>query len=127
MLFGLTNTPATCQALINNIIRAHLDQTAIIYLDNILVYLNMQQEHTKHVKDVLQCLQEAELKLNLKKCEFNKLEVEFLRYIIGIEGIKIDPEKIKVIQHWPTLTSVKKVQAFLQTLPSTTTFKDHHF
>ena len=98
MPFGLTNTPATCQALINNIIRAHLDQTAITYLDNILVYLNTQQEHTKHVKDVLRCLQQAGLKLNLKKCEFNKLEVEFLGYIIGIKGIKIDPEKIKVIQ-----------------------------
>ena len=97
MLFGLTNTPATCQVLINNIIRAHLDQTAITYLDNILVYSNTQQEYTKHVKDVLQCLQKAELKLNLKKYKFNKLEVEFLRYIIGIEGIKIDPEKIKVI------------------------------
>ena len=98
MLFRLTNTPATCQALINNIIRAHLDQTSITYLDNILVYSNTQQEHTKHVKDVLQYLQEAELKLNPKKCKFNKLEVKFLRYIIGIEGIKIDPEKIKVIQ-----------------------------
>ena len=53
ILFRLTNTPATCQALINNVIRAHLDQTAITYLDNILVYLNTQQEHTKHVKDVL--------------------------------------------------------------------------
>ena len=95
---GLTNTLATCQALINNIIRAHLDQTAITYLENILVYSNTQQEYTKHVKDVLQCLQEAELKLNLKKCEFNKLEVEFLGYIIGIEGIKINSEKIKVIQ-----------------------------
>ena len=41
MLFRLTNTPATCQALINNIIRAHLNQTAITYLDNILVYLNI--------------------------------------------------------------------------------------
>ena len=98
MLFRLTNTPATCQALINNIIRAHLDQTAITYLDNILVYLNTQQEHTKHVKDVLQYLQKAGLKLNLKKCKFNKLEVEFLRYIIGIQGIKINSEKIKVIQ-----------------------------
>ena len=92
------NAPATCQALINNVIRAHLDQTAIAYLDNILVYSNMQQEHTKHVKDVLQYLQEVELKLNLKKYKFNKPEVEFLRYIIGIEGIKINPEKIKVIQ-----------------------------
>ena len=113
MLFRLMNTPATCQALINNIIRAHLDQTAITYLDNILVYSNTQQEHTKHVKDVLRCLQQAGLKLNPKKCEFNKPEVEFLRYVIGIEGIKIDPEKIKVIQQWPTLMSVKKVQAFL--------------
>ena len=113
MLFRLTNTPATCQALINNIIRAHLDQTAITYLDDILVYSNTQQEHTKHVKDVLQCLQQAGLKLNLKKCEFNKLEVKFLGYIIGIKGIKIDSEKIKAIQQWPTLTSVKKVQAFL--------------
>ena len=65
------------------------------------------------MKDVLQCLQQAELKLNPKKCESNKLEVEFLGYVIGIEGIKIDPEKIKVIQQWPTLMSVKEVQAFL--------------
>ena len=97
MPFRLTNTPATCQALINNIIRAHLDQTAITYLDNILVYSNMQQEHTKHVKDVLQYLQETGLKLNLKKYKFNKVEVEFLRYIIGIKEIKIDSEKVKVI------------------------------
>ena len=83
-------------------------------MDNILVYSNMQQEHTKHVKDVLQCLQQAELKLNLKKYKFNKLEVEFLRYVIGIKEIKIDPEKIKVIQQWPTPTSVKEVQAFLE-------------
>ena len=65
------------------------------------------------MKDVLQCLQKAGLKLNPKKCEFNKLEVEFLGYIIGVEGIKINPEKIKAIQQWPTLTSVKEVQAFL--------------
>ena len=50
------------------------------------------------MKDVLRYLQKAWLKLNLKKCEFNKLEVEFLRYIIEIKEIKIDPEKVKVIQ-----------------------------
>ena len=99
--------------MINNVIRAHLDQTAIAYLDNILVYSKTQQEHTKHVKDILRYLQKAGLKLNLKKCEFNKLEVEFLGYIIGIKEIKIDSEKVKVIQQWPTLTSVKKVQVFL--------------
>ena len=65
------------------------------------------------MKDVLRCLQQAGLKLNPKKCEFNKLEVEFLGYVIEIKEIKIDPEKIKVIQQWPTLMSVKEVQAFL--------------
>ena len=50
------------------------------------------------MKDVLRCLQKAGLKLNPKKYKFNKPEVEFLRYIIEIEGIKIDSEKIKVIQ-----------------------------
>ena len=111
--FGLTNALATCQALVNNVIRAHLDLTAIAYLDDILVYLNTQREHTTHVKDVLRCLRQAGLKLKPEKCEFNKLEVEFLRYIIGINGIKMDPNKITAIRDWPQPTTVKEVQAFL--------------
>ena len=54
--FRTHNALATCQALVNNVIRAHLDLTAIAYLDDILVYLNTQREHTTHVKDVLRCL-----------------------------------------------------------------------
>ena len=50
------------------------------------------------MKNVLQYLQEAELKLNLKKYKFNKPEVKFLRYIIEVKKIKINSEKIKVIQ-----------------------------
>ena len=113
MPFGLTDAPATCQALVNNIIRAHLDLTAIAYLDDILVYLNTQREHTTHIKDVLRCLRQAGLKLKPEKCEFNKPEVEFLRYIIGINGIRMDPNKITAIRDWPQPTTVKEVQAFL--------------
>ena len=97
MPFRLTNAPATCQALVNNVIRAHLDLTAIAYLDDILIYLNTQREHTTHVKDVLRCLRQAGLKLKPEKCEFSKPEVEFLGYIIGINGIKMDPSKITAI------------------------------
>ena len=113
MPFGLTNALATCQALVNNVIRAHLDLTAIAYLDDILVYSNTQREHTTHVKDVLRCLRQAGLKLKPEKCEFNKPEVEFLGYIIGINGIKMDPSKITAIRDWPQPTTVKEVQAFL--------------
>ena len=113
MPFGLTNVLAMCQALVNNVIRAHLNLTAIAYLDDILVYSNTQWEHTTHVKDVLRYLRQARLKLKAEKCEFNKSEVEFLRYIIGINGIKMDPNKITAIWDWPQPTIVKEVQAFL--------------
>ena len=49
MLFGLTNAPATCQALINNVLRAHLDKTVVAYLNNILVYLENKAEHVYYV------------------------------------------------------------------------------
>ena len=113
MPFRLTNALATCQALVNNVIRAHLNLTAIAYLDDILVYSDMQREYTTHVKDVLRCLGQAGLKLKPEKCEFNKPEVEFLRYIIGLNGIKMDPSKITAIRDWPQPTTVKEVQAFL--------------
>ncbi len=56
MPFSLTNALVTCQALVNNVIRAHLDLTAIAYLDNILIYSETLREHIPHVQDVLTCL-----------------------------------------------------------------------
>ena len=79
----------------------------------LFIYSNTQWEHTTHVKDVLRCLRQAGLKLKPEKCEFNKPEVEFLGYIIGINGIKMDPNKITAIRDWPQPTTVKEVQAFL--------------
>ena len=49
MLFELINASAICQALINNVIQAHLNQTAVVYLNNILIYLKMKEEHVQHV------------------------------------------------------------------------------
>ena len=87
MPFGLTNAPATCQALINNVLRAHLDRTVVAYLDNILVYLEDEAEHVHHVREVLECLCKAGLLLKLEKCEFHKTKVDFLGYDISTEGV----------------------------------------
>jgi hypothetical protein len=114
MPFGLTNAPATCQALINNTIRAHLDRTAIAYLDDILIYSNTQSKHATHVKEVLRCLQKTGLLLKPEKCLFNKTEVDFLGYIVGIYGIWMDPSKTQAIRDWPKLTTVKELQGFLE-------------
>jgi len=112
MPFGLTNAPATCQALVNNVLRAHLDIFVIAYLDDILVYSEDLKEHRQHVKTVLNLLGQADLKLKPEKCEFHKQEVEFLGFIIGTHGVKMSPEKIKVIQEWPQPTTVKGIQEF---------------
>ena len=69
MLFRLTNAPATCQELINNVLRVHLDKTVVVYLNNILVFLKMLEKHILHVTKVLKYLDKANLRLKPKKCK----------------------------------------------------------
>jgi len=90
MLFGLTNAPTTFMRLINNTLRECLDIFVVVYLDNILVYLENKEEHIKHVKRILTLLKEANLLVKLKKCSFHIDKVDFLRYVITIEGISIN-------------------------------------
>ena len=113
MPFGLTNAPATCQALINNVIRAHLDRTAIAYLDDILIYSENEKDHERHVKEVLECLRAAGLLLKPEKCEFHKDRVTFLGCVVTTNGIEMDPDKIESIREWPRPTNVKELQALL--------------
>ena len=99
MPFGLTNAPASCQALVNNILRPWLDRTVVAYLDDILVYTAAMdlETHVREVRQVLQALQEYNMQANPQKCEFHKKEVEFLGFIISTRGIRIDPTKIESI------------------------------
>jgi hypothetical protein len=69
MLFRLTNALATCQALVNNVLRAHLDITVVAYLNNILVYSKTLEEHVTYIREVLACLGAANLQLKLEKCK----------------------------------------------------------
>ena len=113
MLFRLTNVLATYQALINNVLRAHLDLIVIAYLNNILIYLEDEKEHVQHVQDVLKYLSRANLLLKPKKYQFYKKQVEFLRYIVGVDGIQISLGKIAVICEQLRPQIVKEIQSFL--------------
>ena len=66
-------------------------------MDDILIYSLSQEEHTKHVKMILQWLREANLQVDINKSEFNVTKTKFLGLIISTKGIEIDPKKIKVI------------------------------
>jgi len=113
MPMGLTNAPASFQALINNTLRPYLDDFCVAYLDDILIYSKSQEDHDKHIKLVLNQLQKHHLHIDLEKSEFDKEEIEFLGHIIRIHGIRMDPKKVKAILQWPTPQNLKELQAFL--------------
>ena len=112
MPFGLTNTPATFQRFITDVLREYMDVTCIIYLDDILIFSENEEEHTKHVKQVLAKLQEAKLYAKLSKYQFSVKKTEFLGYIIEPGGITTDPRKVQAIVEWDTPRNIKDVQSF---------------
>ncbi|TMD69294.1 MAG: DDE-type integrase/transposase/recombinase [Chloroflexi bacterium] len=113
MPFGLTNAPASFQSLINNALREYLDKICVVYLDDILIYSKTKKEHKRHVKLILQALKRWNLKIDLDKSQFHKEEVEFLGHIIGVNGIRIDPRKVKAILEWPQPKTLSELQQFL--------------
>jgi hypothetical protein len=83
MLFRLTNSPATFQALMNTIFADLIRAGRVaVYLDNILVYSPTLHNHQKTTHEVLQRLHDHDLYLQPKKCEFDRKEVEYLGLII---------------------------------------------
>jgi hypothetical protein len=113
MPFGLTGAPATFQRFMNDNLKDYLDIFCTAYLDDILIYSKTRKEHVQHVCLVLDRLKEAGLYANLRKCEFFVSEVKFLGLIVGSEGIRMDPEKIKTITEWKSPTCLTDVQAFV--------------
>ncbi|GJP49851.1 hypothetical protein CLOM_g9009 [Closterium sp. NIES-68] len=113
MPFGLTNAPSTFQLTMNGVFRDLLDKCVIVYLDGILIYSKTQEQHLKDLEQVFQRLQEHRLITKGSKCEFLKSELEFLGHVVGADGIKIDPKKIKTIRDWKPPTNLQELQSFL--------------
>ena len=79
-------------------LREYLDRFIIAYLDDILIYtIGTLEQHIAYVSKVLEKLYKRNLRLIVKKCRFYKKEVTFLRFIIRTKGVKINPEKIRLI------------------------------
>ena len=114
MSFELINASITCQEIINDALREHLNVFVIAYFDDILIYSKTLIEHVRHVRAILQCLGQRQLLLKFEKCEFHKFEVEFFEFVIEIQGVRMDPTKVKAIKDWSQSINVKKVQVFLR-------------
>ena len=113
ILFGLINAPVTCQTLINNTLAEYLDIYVVIYLDNILIYSENLKDYQRHVENVLERFLAKQLRYRSEKYEFHKKEVDFLGFVVRIDRIKIDLEKIQRILDWPEPKNLKNLQRFL--------------
>ena len=111
--FGLCNAPATFMRLMNDIFRDELDRCVLVYLDDILVFSPTVEQHLRDIKTILEKLRLHRLYAKLTKCEFLKEEILFLGHLISAKGLRMDPDKVKVILDWPDLTSAEEVLSFL--------------
>ena len=114
MPFGLTNAPATFQAYINEALKGLLDVTCVPYMDDICIYSDSVEEHAEHVREVLTRLRKAGLYVKLSKCEFDKQEIAFLGYVIGVHGVRMDDAKVKAITDWPVPQNFRDIQVFIR-------------
>ena len=114
MFFGLTNSPATFQAMMNEIFSDLIAKNkVVIYLDDILIFSSTLQEHRQIVRQVLQILRENKLYLKPEKCEFEQSLIEFLGMIVEDGCVCMDPAKVQAIHAWPTPMKKKDLQSFL--------------
>src|SRR5436305_13666282 len=113
MPFGLTNAPVTFQALVQDVLHPLLDRCVVMYIDNILIYSQNEQDHTQHLQQVLDLLRQYQLYGKISKCDFFKEAMEYLRHMISADGITTDPKKVEAIKNWSPPKNLKEVQSFL--------------
>jgi hypothetical protein len=113
MSFGLTNALAFFMNLMNSVFMDYLDKFVVVFIDDILIYSQSEEEHVDHLKMVLQRLQEHQLYAKLSKCEFWIDEVLFLGHIINKDGLAVDPKKVADILNWKAPTDARGIKSFI--------------
>ena len=98
MFFELTNSPATFQAMMNELLRDLINTgKVVVFIDNVIVRTDNEEGHDELVAEIVRRLEENNLYMKLEKCKWKVREVGFLGVVIGPEEIKMKEEKVKGI------------------------------
>ena len=112
MPFGLCNAHATFERLMWRVLGGMLWQSCLVYQDDVLVHAKTFPQAIANLDQVFGRLRQAGLKLNLSKCTLFAKVATYLSHMIGHEGVKMDPDKIKAVEEWPVPHNIKVVQGF---------------
>jgi hypothetical protein len=110
---GLRNAPSIHQQRVIAALCPFLGKFCHVYLDDIAVWSNSVDEHTKHLRMILQALWNASLYFNPKKCDFYLLELDFLGHHISMWGIEANMSKVDRVLKWPIPQNTMEVHSFL--------------
>ena len=114
MFFELTNSSATFQTIMNEILQDLINIGKVAsFIDNVIVETKEEKRYDEVVEEVVKRLAENNLYVKLKKCKQKVKKVRFLGVVIGLERIKIEKKKVKGVLDWPTPKGVKDIQKFL--------------
>ncbi|XP_073124977.1 uncharacterized mitochondrial protein AtMg00860-like [Henckelia pumila] len=99
--------------LMNKVFSDFLNKFVVVFIDDILVYYRIVEEHVFHLRTVLQILRERQLYAKLSKCEFRIDRLVFLGHVISRDGVFVDPSKTEAILNWSCPTTVSEIRSFL--------------
>ncbi|XP_043721172.1 uncharacterized mitochondrial protein AtMg00860-like [Telopea speciosissima] len=97
----------------NRVFQDVLDKFVIVFIDDILIYSKNTEEHSQHLRMVLQRLGEKKFYAKFSKCEFWLPQVAFLGHIVSKKGIEVDPGKVKAVLEWEPPKNVGEIWSFL--------------
>lgn len=111
--FGLSNSPATYQRVMEDCLGSYNMQICVIYLDDLIIFGESFEKHQENLAKVLQRLRECKLKLAGEKCYFLQERVKFLGHVVSSKGIETDPDKIEKVRNWPRPSNADELRSFV--------------
>lgn len=102
----------TFMDLMNRVCNPFLDKSVIVFIDDILIYSKSQEEHGRHLREVLEVLKKEKLYAKFSKCDFWIREVQFLGHVVN-QGIMVDPTKIEAVMKWEHPKIPTEIRSFL--------------
>ena len=110
---GANEYAATFMEMMNNLLKDMLDKKVVVFLDDMVIYSTMAEEHFTLLEKVFACLHKYKFYCKLKKCSFLQRTITLLGFAITPERLQISDAKVRSLKEWLKPTTIQWVQSFL--------------